>query len=292
MVACLAAINSGLAGAQTSPEARALYNRAYAAHREQQYSTATALFDSVILLDPRHADAWYARGWTKYRAGREADGLADIRRAAALNHKIARTYLLERGETPPALDTARRRPEPPRQSPGLLGPDDFRRAFTSLRAGALIGAMVLLTGILALALSSTNRPQVVHFELDDDEKQLWIGAPRQGIAFHYRDVGRTLIALCLCALGVLWLSGEVVSDALWKTVVVGTAMLVGGYYLLIGRFLYGAWQRKRTTYAVTTKRVIVSVGNSEESHALDSIDIELLPEAARPYLSHTSHLHT
>jgi hypothetical protein len=59
----------------------------------------------------------------------------------------------------------------------------------------------------------------------------------------------------------------------------GIPFLLFGQYLIWGRFLYAAWKKKRTFYAVTTRRVIVVQQGWQRRVA--STYIDTLPTLAR-----------
>ena len=118
-----------------------------------------------------------------------------------------------------------------------------------------------------------------HLQLDPGERQLWTGAPRQGIVFRATDLARvpfTFVWLVAIGLGgwVFIKSGAPYYALLYK---VGFALVA--IYALGGRYFYDAWRRSRISYVITTERVIIKGGtltNNTTSISLKTIiDITL-----------------
>jgi len=102
-------------------------------------------------------------------------------------------------------------------------------------------------------------------ELLSGESLLWTGQPLRRVIFHQRDLFSIPFSLMWGGFAIFWEWG-VTGDfghsanahaapsffALW-----GIPFVVMGQYLIWGRFLYIAWKKGRTYYAVTNKRVVV-----------------------------------
>ena len=99
----------------------------------------------------------------------------------------------------------------------------------------------------------------VHFALDRGERQLWAGVPRQGLVLKPSDVGDIPMSLLVVGFAYLWMS-TVLHDGNWLFAVYGSPLVPVAAYGLIGRFWGDAWQRARTTYAVTNDRIIINSG--------------------------------
>jgi hypothetical protein len=116
----------------------------------------------------------------------------------------------------------------------------------------------------------------IQFDLSPSERQLWSGVPRQGLVFHAGD-------LLVVPFSLLWTGGVVsIGAKLWTqdgtptmTKAVGFAFLCVGLYITVGRFAYDAWLRSRTTYGLTTERVLIASAGLMPS--IKSLDLGTLP---------------
>lgn len=105
---------------------------------------------------------------------------------------------------------------------------------------------------------------VIHRELLSGENILWSGQPEGSAIFHKEDAylipfsflwGGFTIFWEAAAAGLVWFNGRSAAPSffmLW-----GIPFVLVGQYLIWGRFLYTAWLKKRTFYAVTNRRAIV-----------------------------------
>ncbi len=110
-------------------------------------------------------------------------------------------------------------------------------------------------------------------ELLAGESLLWSGQPLRKIIFHQRDLFAIPFSLLWGGFAIFWERGVTghfgnsgnshpapTFFALW-----GIPFVIMGQYLIWGRFLYTAWKKGRTYYAVTNRRVIVvSIGLSRK----------------------------
>jgi hypothetical protein len=107
-------------------------------------------------------------------------------------------------------------------------------------------------------------------ELGSGESLLWQGQPELRVIFHPSDWAAIPFSLMWGGFAVFWeitASGIVSSTKaahpapgfflLW-----GIPFVVIGQYMIWGRFFYAAWQKTRTHYAVTNKRVLVVYSGS------------------------------
>ena len=105
-------------------------------------------------------------------------------------------------------------------------------------------------------------------QIGPSEKICWEGQPRQGVRFHGYDIilipfSFAWFASSAFMLGVfVWDLLE--PDSKGVPVLAFLALLVPhvcfGLYLLLGRFLVGAWVRRHIFYAVTTERILIVSG--------------------------------
>ena len=100
-------------------------------------------------------------------------------------------------------------------------------------------------------------------ELLPRETVLWTGQPLREVIFHPSDWYAIPFSLLWGGFAIFWEWGATghfgntkdspsVFMELW-----GIPFIVMGQYMIWGRFLYTAWKKGRTYYAVTTKRVLV-----------------------------------
>jgi hypothetical protein len=103
-------------------------------------------------------------------------------------------------------------------------------------------------------------------ELKNGEAVLWAARPRAGVVFHGNEYEpQVLFSLLAGGFTILWETLAIWS--LWSMpshigrsvlmILFGIPLLVDGQYRMWGRFLYAAWKKKKTYYAVTDRRVIV-----------------------------------
>lgn len=104
----------------------------------------------------------------------------------------------------------------------------------------------------------------VQSELQPGESILWSGQPSRRVIFHSQDLFTVPFSLLWGGFALLWEFGVAAGShgALHRNpppffVLWGIPFVVIGQYLIWGRFLYVAWKKGRTFYAVTTKRVLV-----------------------------------
>ncbi len=100
-------------------------------------------------------------------------------------------------------------------------------------------------------------------ELMSGESVLWAGQPNPRVIFHSDDWMKIPFSLLWGGFAIFW---EAAVLGLWGHpqhpapaffVLWGIPFVVVGQYLIWGRFLYDAWIKRRTYYAVTDRRVVV-----------------------------------
>ena len=101
-------------------------------------------------------------------------------------------------------------------------------------------------------------------ELLSGESVLWTGRPNFGVIFHSDDWYMIPFSLLWGGFAIFWESGVLgywghsskgtpsIFMALW-----GIPFVVIGQYMIWGRFLYDAWQKRRIYYAITNRRVLI-----------------------------------
>jgi hypothetical protein len=120
------------------------------------------------------------------------------------------------------------------------------------------------------AMTDTARGQLL-----PGEKVVWEGKPYPGLML--RGIGLFLIPLSIFwgGFALFWNTSVWTGNVDLPFKLFGLPFLVAGLYLTIGRFLVDMYLRKRTTYLVTTKRVLIARRGSGSQ--IKSIDIKHLP---------------
>jgi hypothetical protein len=103
--------------------------------------------------------------------------------------------------------------------------------------------------------------EVVQPELASGETMLWAGRPSPSVILHREDVYLIPFSLLWGGFAIFWEAGVL---GFWGKshgsdifVLWGIPFVLVGQYLIWGRFLFAAWLKRRTFYAVTDRRVIV-----------------------------------
>jgi len=95
------------------------------------------------------------------------------------------------------------------------------------------------------------------------ESVLWAGQPQGSVIFHKEDAFLIPFSLLWGGFAIFWEAGV---SGLWGShskgswlfgMIWGIPFVVVGQYLIWGRFVYTAWLKRRTYYAVTNRRVVV-----------------------------------
>ena len=106
------------------------------------------------------------------------------------------------------------------------------------------------------------------------ERVLWAGQPSSGIVFTPMDRFLIPFSLLWAGFAVFWNASVWLSDApiffrLW-----GLPFLLAGAYIAVGRFFHDRHFRRKTSYRVTDKRIIIDrAGRSQKS-----LDVRRLPQ--------------
>jgi hypothetical protein len=113
------------------------------------------------------------------------------------------------------------------------------------------------------------------------ERLLWTGAPPPGLLLTSRDGFLIPFSLMWGGFAIFWEWGVVTGMGkgnqapdffmLW-----GVPFVLIGLYLIFGRFLFDAWVRGATSYAVTNQRVLIL--RSRPSFKFTAFALDRLPE--------------
>jgi hypothetical protein len=84
----------------------------------------------------------------------------------------------------------------------------------------------------------------------------WTGHPDPAVIFAPGDVVLVPFSLVWTAFAVFWETTAVQRSGQVIFLVFGGAFVLVGLYFVVGRFFYKAWRKGRTTYAITSTRVV------------------------------------
>lgn len=96
-------------------------------------------------------------------------------------------------------------------------------------------------------------------ELQPNEKTLWVGQPKPGLALKSSDAILIPFSLFWSGFAFTW-EIIVLRQGITFMALFGVPFVLVGIYLLIGRFFFDAIRRKHTSYALTQKRIIIKSG--------------------------------
>lgn len=113
-------------------------------------------------------------------------------------------------------------------------------------------------------------------DLQPGETLEWTGRPNPWRVFTLGDVFLIPFSLMWGGFAIFWEVGVVASRAPFFFRLWGIPFVLIGLYLIFGRFLYSAWDRRHTWYGVTNQRVIILT--TTFGHRVQSIYFNMLPE--------------
>ena len=109
--------------------------------------------------------------------------------------------------------------------------------------------------------------------LDRDERLLWVGEPVHGLRFKRGSTKTTVGGLFFFGFALFWTAGASTPvimllrgsdnvDVPWLFALFfplfGLPFLAVGFYMVIGHYFWDAYLRKRTRYALTTRRALIT----------------------------------
>jgi hypothetical protein len=108
------------------------------------------------------------------------------------------------------------------------------------------------------------------------ESICWAGQPNTNVIFHKDDAFLIPVSLLWGGFMMFWeavVAGLFRSHDTWVLgMLFGIPFVIYAQCLIWARFLYAAWKKKRTFYAVTTRRVIVVQDGWQRQSAVANID--------------------
>ena len=93
--------------------------------------------------------------------------------------------------------------------------------------------------------------------LQPGEQLLWVGQPDPKVVFSKADALLVPFTLLWAGFTVFWEVGVAGSGGPLFALVYGAVFMAVGAYITVGRFLYKRYDRRRTVYGVTDRRVLV-----------------------------------
>ena len=104
-------------------------------------------------------------------------------------------------------------------------------------------------------------------ELLPGEAMQWTGRPNPRVIFRAEDVGAIPFSLLWGGFAIFWMLGasniwpffanRPDKTFQWFGIIWGTPFVLVGQYFIWGRFVYARWKKKRTYYAITTRRALI-----------------------------------
>ncbi len=113
-------------------------------------------------------------------------------------------------------------------------------------------------------------------ELSGSEKIIWTGKPKDGILLRGSDAFMIPFSLLWCGFAIFWEYSVVTTQAPFFFKLWGIPFVVVGLYFVFGRFFWEAKQRNKTSYGLTSERIIIISGIF--SRKIKSIDLDSLGE--------------
>lgn len=116
---------------------------------------------------------------------------------------------------------------------------------------------------------------VARAQLLPGERIVWEGKPYLGLVLRPIDSFLIPFSLLWAGFAAFWNVGVWVGGAGFLFQLFGLPFLIAGLYVTVGRFLIDMYLRKRVTYFVTNKRVLIAGGAG--GMKVKSLDVKHLP---------------
>ena len=108
------------------------------------------------------------------------------------------------------------------------------------------------------------------------ERILWKGTPIQGVMFTGQDLFLVPFSLLWAGFAIFWLYNAVQGNTPLMFGIFGLVFVCIGLFMAVGRFIFDAWLRRRTFYAVADMRVLIC--RMAPMASLLSLDLNFLPQ--------------
>jgi hypothetical protein len=138
-----------------------------------------------------------------------------------------------------------------------------------IKGAHIEGIMIATSSNGTMVATSTGDTMIEsRFEPDllRDERILWTGQPDAGRIFAQSDIVMIPFSLVWGGFAIFWeasalgfglLAGGQAPPAISFFGLWGIPFVLIGLYMMVGRFFYKVWARRRTYYAVTNQRVLL-----------------------------------
>ena len=101
--------------------------------------------------------------------------------------------------------------------------------------------------------------------LHPGENLLWTGRPGKGHLLRKEDIFLIPFSLIWCGFVVFWEYTALKSGAPVFFLLFGILFVLAGLFLTVGRFLLAAYRGRRTSYALTSERIIAQTGSTRKA---------------------------
>lgn len=95
-------------------------------------------------------------------------------------------------------------------------------------------------------------------QLMSGERVIWAGIPEQGVRLDANDALMIPFSLMWCGFAIFWETMALTMHTPWFFRLWGVPFVLVGFFMAFGRFFADAWLRRRTCYAVTNERVLIT----------------------------------
>lgn len=112
--------------------------------------------------------------------------------------------------------------------------------------------------------------------LDPTETLLWADKPKPGLMLRLVDMLIIPFSLMWGSFAIFWEASVITDDAPLAMKLFGIPFVLLGLYFIIGRFFFDAFRRKRLTYGLTAKRIIIQSNIFKET--VKSINLKTLSD--------------
>jgi len=117
----------------------------------------------------------------------------------------------------------------------------------------------------------TEAQLALQSQLLEGEHLLWAGRPPGGFLLRPADALMIPFSLFWCGFAIFWEYSVIHEGAPFFFGLWGIPFVLVGLYIVVGRFFFDAWQRQRTRYGITDKRVLIVTGSKLTSLHLRSL---------------------